>query len=413
MFRVLEVTNFPPFGTLKITFPPVTNKPADLGEVHLLTGVNGTGKTRILSVLAAVLGNAEPLRKRLVDKGTLTIAIGEQADVPPAGWPGVMTVGPNAIQWTRQHPPVQWKDKIAAFAYSGTAYVADMPVVAIAALNPQKRHDLLSFAKPLEQSKDLLQGITNLKVQAAMDSQSSEQHAAGSRAVRLVQALENTISKITGTSFRFHVTPYPKVSLQVHWGDANLPFSVLPDGLRSIIGWMVHAVVMMDVSLQGQGDPMTTPAIFLIDEIETNLHPAWQRRILPAFQKLFPRSQIISATHSPFVISSLNHGWIHPFKLLPDGTARVEEIVPASEGDSYLTVLEDIMDLKELYDPETEQLLAKFRQERNAAYHGNEGARDRARQLGLQIGKRSDELQFMMGRELNQMERQLGQTRSE
>lgn len=414
MFRALEIKDFPPFGTLKITFPPVPNKPADVAEVHVLTGVNGTGKTRILSALAAALGNIEPLQKRLFGTTTVKINTGEQLDVPPSAWPGVLQVGPGAgFHWERRQPPVQWMEKIPAFAYSGTAYVADMPVAALAALNPQNRQQYLSFAKPAEQSKDLLQGIMNLKLQAAMDSQSSPQNEAGSRAVRLVQALEKTIGEITGTSFRFHVTPYPKLSLQVHWGDADLPFSVLPDGLRSIIGWLVHAVVMMDISLQGQGDPMTTPAIFLIDEIETNLHPAWQRRILPAFQKLFPRSQIILATHSPFVISSLNHGWIHPFTLLSNGTARAEKNVAASEGDSYLTVLEDIMGLKELYDPETEDLLAKFRQERNAAYDGDTTARDKARDLAHLIGKRSDELQFMMGRELHQMDRQLHKARSE
>jgi predicted ATP-binding protein involved in virulence len=83
------------------------------------------------------------------------------------------------------------------------------------------------------------------------------------------------------------------------------------DGLRGIIGWLVHALVMIDVWLQGKADPTNTEAVFLLDEIESHLHPAWQRKILPAFQRLFPKSQIFVATHSPFVISSLNHGWIH------------------------------------------------------------------------------------------------------
>jgi len=394
-----------------IAFPPVPNKPQDLAEVHLLTGVNGTGKTRILCSLATILGNFEPLQKRLAGTKPFTISIGEGLDAQK--WPGSMNVTAQAAAWSRREPAANWVEKIPAFAYSGTAYVSDAVVAPMAALNPQKRQEALSFAKPAPQSTYLLQGIMNLKLQAAMDAQTLEPNAPATRAQRLVNALEKTISGITGMSFRFHVAPYPKVALQVRWADANLPFDLLPDGLRSIIGWMVHAVVAMDISLQGQSDPMTTRAIFLIDEIETNLHPAWQRRILPAFQRLFPNSQIIVATHSPFVISSLNHGWIHPFALSTDGTARAEQTVPASEGDSYLTVLEDIMGVRELYDPETENLLAKFRKERTAAYHGDKAAGDKARALAIQIGKRSDELQFMMGRELNQMERQLDQTRSE
>jgi hypothetical protein len=409
MFRAIQIDNFPPFGKLQIAFQIVPDKPEDLAEVHLLTGVNGTGKTRILCALAALLGNSEPLRKRLTAETSFDIGIAEdlRSDRIPE-WPGVMHVTPTSMNWVRLEGKMKWTDQIPAFAYSGTAYVADMPVTPMATLNRQSRQGDLSFTKPPEQSTYLLQGITNLKLQAAMDSLNQPPGATRSRATLLITALESTISEITEMLFRFHVTPYPTtISLQVHWGDTDLSFNLLPDGLRSIIGWLVNAIVMMDLVLQGKGDPMTTPAIFLLDEIESHLHPAWQRRILPAFQKLFPKSQIFVATHSPFLIASLNHGWVHPFTLLTDGTARAEQPVPASEGDSYLTVIEDIMGLKELYDPETEKLLADFRAQRNAAYHGDDAASTKARELADQIGKRSLELEYMMGRELSQMDRQL------
>jgi predicted ATP-binding protein involved in virulence len=164
---------------------------------------------------------------------------------------------------------------------------------------------------------------------------------------------------------------------------------------------------MMDVWLEGKEDPMEAEAVFLLDEIESHLHPAWQRRILPAFQRLFPKSQIFIATHSPFVISSLNHGWIHPIGLNPDGTATIQPALPASEGESYVSVLEDIMGIKEWFDPETESLLADFRAERDAAYQGDAVSQKKARDLAVQIGRRSMELDYMMGRELAQMDRQL------
>ena len=90
-----------------------------------------------------------------------------------------------------------------------------------------------------------------------------------------------------------------------------------------------------------------------------------------------------------------------------DGKVKVEEPIPASEGDSYVSVVEDIMGLKEWYDPETEQLLADFRAKRDAAYHGDAAAQATARELADKIGKRSMELDYMMGRELSQMDRQL------
>ena len=241
-----------------------------------------------------------------------------------------------------------------------------------------------------------------------MDAKSApDSGTGGTRATRIIKALETTIQQITGHKFLFHVTTYPKTTLTVRWAGAELSFDVLPDGLRSLIGWLVHAVVMMDVSLEGEGDPMQTEAVFLLDEIESSLHPAWQRRVLPAFQRLFPKCQIFVATHSPFLIASLNHGWIHPLTMNADGSVTVEPPVAASEGDSYISVVEDIMGLKEWYDPETERLLADFRVKRDAAYKGNESAQAEAREVATRIGKRSMELAYMMGKEMSQMDRQL------
>lgn len=411
MFRAIASDNFPPFGSFVLKLPPIADKPEDLAEVHLFTGVNGTGKTRLLSVLAAMLGNVQPMQRRLkgLDENGVSISGTDEFPLPPQQQMWARMISPHAnIHWQTGGPIMTWGAAVPAFAYSGIAYVADAPISVMADVPKPDRTFCLSFIRPEDHSKGLLQAITNLKLQAAMDSMNETgETASGTRATRIVKALESTIQKITGYRFLFHVTTYPKTNLLVRWAGTELSFDVLPDGLRSLIGWLVHAVVMMDVWLQGKGDPMQTEAVFLLDEIESPLHPAWQRRVLPAFQRLFPKAQIFVATHSPFLIASLNHGWIHPLTMGADGKVKVEEPIPASEGDSYVSVVEDIMGLKEWYDPETEQLLADFRAKRDAAYHGDATAQATARELADKIGKRSMELDYMMGRELSQMDRQL------
>ena len=62
------------------------------------------------------------------------------------------------------------------------------------------------------------------------------------------------------------------------------------------------------------------PAILLIDEIENHLHPAWQRRVIPALLKFFPGLQIFATTHSPFVIAGLKAGQVHLLSRNDDGT---------------------------------------------------------------------------------------------
>ena len=115
------------------------------------------------------------------------------------------------------------------------------------------------------------------------------------------------------------------------------------------------------------------------------------------------------ATHSPFVIASLNHGWIHQFAVDGHGAVTIKAPQAASKGDSYVSVVEDIMDLHEWYDPETENLLVEFRSHRDKAYNGDLFAQRQAKELAATIGKRSVELGYMMGREMSQMDRQLAQ----
>jgi predicted ATPase len=48
-------------------------------------------------------------------------------------------------------------------------------------------------------------------------------------------------------------------------------------------------------------------AIVLIDELETHLHVELQKRALPFLTRMFPHVQFIIATHSPFVITSVDN----------------------------------------------------------------------------------------------------------
>ncbi len=53
------------------------------------------------------------------------------------------------------------------------------------------------------------------------------------------------------------------------------------------------------------------PGIVLIDEIEMHLHISWQKRVLPFLIEAFPNLQFIVATHSPFVVSSIESAVVY------------------------------------------------------------------------------------------------------
>jgi len=295
----------------------------------------------------------------------------------------------------------------AAFAFRGIARVSDVKIAALAPVKLGVREEHLTFEPAANEDQIICQSMANLKMGAAMDTMRKISKTQ-SRPIQLLERLEGTVSQVTGREFSFDVTPHPEVSLRIFWGGVTMWMRQLPDGLRSIIGWLVSCVAKLEALFPDNPDPLSVPLILLLDEPEGHLHPAWQRKVLPAAQMLFPQAQIFAATHSPFVISSVNSGWIHIFRADESGVVTIDEPHPCSKGASYLDVIEDVLGVHEWYDPETEALLAKFREARDGVIAGT-GDFAKLEADAKEIAGRSDSLQNIMARELRQVERLMNQ----
>lgn len=93
-----------------------------------------------------------------------------------------------------------------------------------------------------------------------------------------------------------------------------VPFTTLSDGYRNIIKIVLE-----------------------IAEPDLSLHPTWQKRIVGILKTLFPKIQFICATHSPFIIQSLEEGELF--------TLDKEDFKPDEEysGESIEDIAEGIM----------------------------------------------------------------------
>jgi predicted ATP-binding protein involved in virulence len=225
-----------------------------------------------------------------------------------------------------------------------------------------------------------------------------------------LKRITDLIKEICDLEVAFKLERSPlNVSLVVN--NAPIRFDGLPDGLKSIISWVA------DLSLRLENipwadkakDSFAQPIILLLDEIDIHLHPKWQRRILPAVQKLLPNAQIFASTHSPFVVGSVEDAWVYQ---LPEAnqkpTSGTIEGIPSAAGKSYQLILEEIFGVSEEFDVETEQLFDEFYKARDTVIKSKANV-DEFLELAKKVATRGEEALFIVERELRQASRLVGQ----
>jgi predicted ATP-binding protein involved in virulence len=96
-------------------------------------------------------------------------------------------------------------------------------------------------------------------------------------------------------------------------GDGRkITFNQLSDGFSAFLSILIDLLMRTDMIRQQKHDFSYNPNGFvLIDEPETHCHLAMQYEILPFIANLFPNIQLIVATHSPAVISSLRNSVVY------------------------------------------------------------------------------------------------------
>ena len=78
--------------------------------------------------------------------------------------------------------------------------------------------------------------------------------------------------------------------------------SALSLGYRSTAGWVIDFAARLFKRYPESEDPLSEPAVVLIDEIDLHLHPLWQLQIIRDLSVLFPATQFIATSHSPLIV---------------------------------------------------------------------------------------------------------------
>jgi hypothetical protein len=141
----------------------------------------------------------------------------------------------------------------------------------------------------------------------------------------------------------------------------ELPLQDLSDGYRSMLAFAGH-MVRSALRLTGwTTSPFAVQGIALVDEIESHLHPAWQKHILKDLCQLFPNIQWIWSTHSALVAGSITQNAIILLEQA-DGEVAAHQIGQSFQGwraDQILTSF--LFGLDTSQDEETANRLRKYR----------------------------------------------------
>ncbi len=73
------------------------------------------------------------------------------------------------------------------------------------------------------------------------------------------------------------------------------------DGFRSVVAFAGDLIWRLFSTFPHLADITKASGVVLVDELDTHLHPSWQRYIPSWLQKTFPNLQFIVSTHSPMI----------------------------------------------------------------------------------------------------------------
>lgn len=116
----------------------------------------------------------------------------------------------------------------------------------------------------------------------------------------------------------------------------------LSDGEKCTLALIGDIARRMALANPRSSQPLKGDGIVLIDEVELHLHPSWQRRILSELSRIFPNVQLVVTTHSPQVLGEVDDSWFIALLDSSDGACEVKCLDRMDRFDSN-TILEDFM----------------------------------------------------------------------
>ncbi len=362
----LELENVGPFDAADIHFQQREEGPG----VTILTGDNGTGKSVVLDAIRHAMGRQWVDRKTLrsLRRATDRLSIrlhDSHGDVSTQ----------SSVEGTRlKNLPQQSSARFAADYWQSALATDSYAIQSLdTVMHPRWLKNSLDGRARNAATTQLFCYFDYLR-----DSRDTQEKAAGERVWEALTEIvasavpSGELREVRRSSFQPVVRQYGR----------DLPLEQLSAGSLYVIGRMVRLLGRMYSCAVVRGMPedevlTETPGLLLIDEAENHLHPKWQKRFLPDILRVFPNLQIIVATHSPFIVSSVAGARVLRCRAL-DTSCIIEDV----SADYAHQPVDEVLASEAFSEtaPYSTEVDALVQQRRNAIREGNEAERERVEQ---------------------------------
>lgn len=162
----------------------------------------------------------------------------------------------------------------------------------------------------------------------------------------------------------------------------KVPFPALSDGYRAYLGWVGDLLYHVNMTCPSGKKLVENRGIVMIDEIDLHLHPKWQMTVLPTLAAALPNIQFIVTSHSPLIVGSLEWANIITMRQSTRQASKLERIRSAVHGlDADQVLLTDFFGLASTRAP------GKKRELKSLALKARLGDTDAATELLAQMSR--------------------------
>ena len=293
-----------PFDHIELNWHPESRHTIIVGE-------NGTGKTTLAVAIAVCL--AQDCPELFPPKEFERFKQSEDSYARFEFWDESPTEVTNlnnpdkAQNWMDQDALREsWRDNhdvvAMAAAYGPFRNLTNAPVTGYRELVDSPFNDILNPFNHNTKS-DTPQWIANQfmsRALAIIDNASDEADAY----LDAIHRIEDFFAKSLEMPLKFALDRNP-IGLKVEQDGSQISLDQLSDGTRSYLSWTLDYLSRASrVNWKDPAQAAIAPGLIIVDEIDSHLHPEWQRRVMATSAELLPETHIIATTHSPFVVGS-------------------------------------------------------------------------------------------------------------